>query len=109
MKRAAIGLGLVLALSAASVVAQGNTFKDSACPPPADDADVVICPEQTLTTATGDYAMPTIYVRDARYGWLRMTPCDGAIVACESVYVDGSIAMPDELVEVVLDDDDRDG
>ena len=96
-----------LALSLQSVVAQNEALPDSSCPLPEETADVVVCPENTLTNGNGSFGYPTLWVRDERYGWLRMTPCDGVVVACETVVVRAEGLIQGEAIEISLDEDEE--
>jgi hypothetical protein len=102
---AALAVVLLLLIGGAWVVnAQTETLPESSCPLPEAGADFVICPEDTLSNGNGSFVLPTVWIRDERYGWLRMTACDGVIVACETNYVRAEGVTQGEAVEIVLDD-----
>jgi hypothetical protein len=67
--------------------------------------DVAICIDDVLRRGDESFAATSITVLDARYGALRLTPCDDVIVRCEPIYVEAANVDPGELVEIELDNE----
>lgn len=103
-------LGVLLGILPLAALAQAdNPLAGSSCPAPSESADVVICPEYTITNANGSFAVVAVFVRDERFGWLKLTPCDGTIVECDRTYVRAQISGQGEAIEISLDDEPGDG
>lgn len=97
----------VVMLSASSVTAQdAATLPGSSCSAPAADSEVFICPEKILTNNNGDFMVPSIWLRDERYGWVRLTACDAVVIDCGENYLKASGDTQGEAIEISLDDED---
>jgi hypothetical protein len=97
----------VVMLSAGSVTAQDAApLPGSSCDPPGEEVDVFICPEFAFTKSQGSFVIPSVWVQDVRYGWVRMTACDELVIDCAENYIQTTTQVGTDAIEISLDDEE---
>jgi len=103
---AAWAVALVFFTGGAVTAQDATPLPGSSCTAPAEGTDIFVCPEFTFTKPQGSFVIPSIWVRDARYGWVRMTACDELIISCAPNYIKTATEVSDDAIEIDLDEDD---